>query len=56
MSTLQTRSFGSPARRLPVVDMIDVSESTRSGRRIAIVWAIMPPIDTPTTWAASMPR
>ena len=45
-----------PTRRSPVVDMIDVSESTRSGRSIAIVCAIIPPIDAPTTWARSMPR
>ena len=31
--------------------MIDVSERTRSGWSIAISWAIMPPIDMPTTWA-----
>ena len=35
--------------------MIDTSESTRSGCRAAIVWAIMPPIDAPTMWAGSMP-
>ena len=36
--------------------MIDVSDLTRRGWSIAIAWAIIPPIDTPTTWAASMPR
>ena len=49
------RIVGCPTRRLPVVDMIDVRLRTRSGCSIAIVWAIMPPIDTPTTWAPSMP-
>ncbi len=44
-----------PALRSPVVDMIDVSDSTRSGRVTAIVWPIMPPIDTPITCARSMP-
>ena len=32
--------------------MIEVSDSTRSGRSIAIVWAIIPPIEAPTTCAA----
>ncbi len=36
--------------------MIEVSERTRVGRAIAIVWTIIPPIDTPTTWADSQPR
>ncbi len=35
--------------------MIEVSERRRSGRSIAIVCAIAPPIDAPTTWARSMP-
>ena len=34
---------------LPVVDIIEVSERTRLGCSIAIVWAIAPPIDAPTT-------
>ena len=34
-----------PTRRFPVVDMIDASELTRSGRPMAIDWAIMPPND-----------
>src|SRR5690348_3355219 len=38
---------GSPGS--PVVAMIDVSVSSRSGRSIAIVCAIAPPIDAPTT-------
>jgi hypothetical protein len=54
--TLHTRSLGVPTRRSPVVESIDASESTRSGRRIAIVWAIIPPIEVPTRWARSMPR
>src|ERR1700721_90701 len=32
---------------LPVVDMIEVSERTRSGNEIATSWAIMPPIEAP---------
>ena len=49
-------SSGCPTRRLPVVDMIETSERTRSGCSIAIVWAIIPPIEAPTTWADSIPR
>ena len=55
MSRLQVRSFGMPARRSPVVDMIEVSDSTRSGCSMAIVCPIMPPIDTPITWVRSIP-
>ena len=47
---------GWPTRGSPVVDMIEVSVRTRSGCSMAIVWAIIPPIDAPTTWAVSMPR
>jgi len=50
------RSAGLPTSRFPVVDMIDVKESTRSGWLAASIWAIIPPIDAPTTWAFSMPR
>ncbi len=39
----------------PVLDMIDVSVSTRSGWPAARSWAIMPPIERPTTCAFSMP-
>ena len=35
--------------------MTDASERTRPGCSIAIVWAIMPPIDAPRTWAESTP-
>jgi hypothetical protein len=41
---------------LPVVDIMLVSVRTRCGRAIAMVWAIMPPIETPTTCAESRPR
>ena len=40
----------------PVVDMTDVNERTRCGYSMAIVWAIIPPIEAPTTWARSMPN
>ena len=50
------RSDGWPLQRAPVLDMIDTSDSTRSGCSAAIVWAIMPPIEAPTTWAASISR
>ena len=46
---------GCPTSSAPVVDMIDVSVCTLSGCRIARVWAIIPPIEAPTTWAAAMP-
>ena len=41
-----------PCRRLPVFDMIEQRLSTRSGWSIVSCWAIIPPIDTPTTCAA----
>ena len=40
----------------PCCDMIDVRLATRSGCSIAIVWTIIPPIDTPATCARSTPR
>jgi hypothetical protein len=42
-------------QREPVVDMIEVSVCTRSGCRAAMTWAIMPPIEAPTTCARSSP-
>ena len=50
------RASGWPTSGSPVVDMIEVSVRTRSGCSMAMVWAIIPPIDAPTTWADSMPR
>ena len=47
---------GCPTERSPVVDMIEHSERTRSGWSMASCWTIMPPIETPTTWAAAIPR
>ena len=47
------RRAGWPTRRLPVVDMIDVSERTSSGRRAASVWAIIPPIEAPIACAGA---
>ena len=44
-----------PLLRSPVLDMIDVSDRTRCGCSIAMVCAIMPPIDIPTTCACSIP-
>ena len=40
-----------PCLRSPVFDMIDVRLATLPGWWIASAWAIIPPIDTPTTWA-----
>ena len=37
------------------VDMIEVSERVRSGKSMANCWAIIPPIETPRTWADSIP-
>ena len=45
-------SAGLPMRGAPVFDMIDVSVRTRPGWCAATVWAIMPPIETPTKWAS----
>ena len=44
---------GWPFSRPPSLDMIETSESTRSGCSMAMVWAIMPPIEAPTTCARS---
>jgi hypothetical protein len=51
-----TRGFTNKKRRLPSCDMIEVRLRTRSGWRIASDCAIMPPIDTPSTCARSMPN
>ena len=45
-----------PCLRSPVFDMIDVRLATWPGWRMAIAWAIMPPIDAPTTWVGPMSR
>ena len=50
-STGNSRGSCHPTERRPVVDMIDTRESTRSRCSRASVWAIMPPIETPVTWA-----
>ena len=56
ISVGSSRGCCQPTERLPVVDMMLVSERTRSGRAMAMVWAIMPPIEMPTTCADSSPR
>src|SRR5437763_2861789 len=48
-----TAGAGWPTQNRPVVDMIETSERTASGCLAASVWAIMPPIDAPTTWAGA---
>ena len=48
-------NFGCPFQRLPVVDMIETRERTASGCSAAKVWAIMPPIEAPTTCAGAIP-
>jgi hypothetical protein len=50
-----TRSDVRPLPRAPVVDISEASEWTRSGRRMATSWAIMPLRDAPTTCARPMP-
>ncbi len=55
-STVASSGEGSPYPGSPVLDMIDVSVSTREGCSMAMVWAIMPPMDAPMRWAFSMPR
>ena len=40
----------------PVVDITDVIDSSRSGCSMASVWTIIPPIDSPITWARSTPQ
>jgi hypothetical protein len=39
----------------PECDMIETSDKARSGKAAANSWAIMPPIETPTMWAAGLP-
>ena len=55
-STGTSRGCCQPTERLPVVDMMLVSDSTRRGRSTAMVCTTIPPIDTPHRWAASIPR
>ena len=55
-SSFAVRSCGCPDVRAPVLPMIETSESTRSGCLAATVWAIIAPIDAPTTWARSISR
>ena len=47
---------GMPTVGSPVVDMIEHSDRTRAGWRITMACTIIPPMDTPTMWAASIPR
>ena len=49
-------AVGWPTSGSPVVDMIEVKVRTRAGCSMAIVWAIIPPIEAPTMCADSMPR
>ena len=51
---IRISGFGWPICWLPVDDMMEVSDSTRSGCRHARVCAIIPPIEAPTTCAASI--
>ena len=50
-STCIASGVGCAVRRSPIVDMIDVTLSSRSGCSIAIVCTIIPPIDVPTMCA-----
>ena len=53
-SAIIASGSGWPTSVWPVVDMMLVSDSTRSGCSMAIVCTIIPPIEAPTTWAAGM--
>src|SRR6185312_15501904 len=55
ISTAVASRVGGGTFGLPVVDMIEVSDRTRSGNEIAISCAIMPPIEAPTRCADLMP-
>ena len=48
-------SLGRPTDGSPVVDMIEHRLLTRSGRSMASCWTIIPPMETPTTWAGASP-
>ncbi|MEZ5262091.1 MAG: hypothetical protein R2755_09990 [Acidimicrobiales bacterium] len=48
-----TSGSGSSRARSPVVDIIEVSEPTRSGAVMASSCATMPPSEAPSTWARS---
>ena len=47
-SAIIASASGWPTSVWPVVDMMLVSDNTRSGCSMAIVWTIIPPIDAPT--------
>ena len=49
-------SDGRPTDGSPVVDMIEHRLRTRSGRSMASCCTIIPPMDTPTTWAGARPN
>ena len=46
-----TRHAGNRENGLPVVDMMMASDATRCGSVPARIWAIIPPIEAPTTCA-----
>ena len=46
---------GMLAIRAEGVDMIEVSERTREGCRMASAWAIIPPMEVPATCADGQP-
>jgi hypothetical protein len=54
VNTFITSGSGAKATP-PGDDMIDVSDSTRSGFANAIVCTIIPPIDQPAMWACCAP-
>ena len=53
-SASAARMWGRPIHG-PVVDITEVSDRTRAGCSIAMVCAIIPPIDVPNTCADSQP-
>ena len=54
-SDRSARGRPTDVRRLPGLDMIDTRLRTRLGCRMVIVWATIPPSDTPSTCARAMP-
>src|SRR5918993_215292 len=55
-SAVIASGVGWPTSGSPVIDMIDTRARTRSRWFRATVWAIIPPIETPTMCARSTPR
>ena len=55
VSNAKASGVDSPYSGSPVRDITDVIDSSRSGCSIAMTCTIIPPIDSPITWARSTP-